>query len=137
MFQPIPQLQPGVPLHTGHKDEGSVNTNYYFASYGHGQSSGKTSGVAGKKRIDKVKLTGTESLTPKQAIMIAAMQPKSSGKMSVNTGHSSKGSTHSKIPSSQQRNEYLSTQQTKNQYGGQFATNRSHQTTNKEQKMAA
>ena len=47
--------------------------------------------------------------------MLAAMQARGAGKMSANTGHSSsKGSTHSKVPSASQRNEYLSTQQTKN-----------------------
>lgn len=47
--------------------------------------------------------------------MLAAMQARGAGKMSANTGHSSsKGSTHSKVPSTSQRNEYRSTQQPKN-----------------------
>ena len=64
--------------------------------------------------------------------MIAALQSKGASKMSSNTGNSSsKGSTHGKVPSSQhQRNEFLSTQQTKNQYSSasiNYSTNRSGQ----------
>lgn len=91
---------------------------------------------SGKKRVDKLKVTSChpinngDSLTPKQAMMIAAMQQKGASKMSMNTGNSSsKGSTHSKVPSSSQRNEYLSTQQTKHQFvnaGHHQATTRSH-----------
>ena len=108
-------------LTTGHR---TTNNNYYMTSYGgqalkvgsqDGGSSVATS--SGKKRVDKLKVTSCQpnnngdSLTPKQAMMIAAMQQKGASKMSMNTGNSSsKGSTHSKVPSSSQRNEYLSTQ---------------------------
>ena len=47
---------------------------------------------------------------------------------------SGKGSTQSKVPQSSQRNEYLSVQQTKNQYGnGNYATQRGHQGKTKEE----
>ena len=74
--------------------------------------------LSGKKRVvEKLKVTASnapssDSLTSKQAMLIAVMQPKDKGasKMSVNTGSSSgKVSTQGKFPASSQRNEYLST----------------------------
>ena len=59
-----------------------------------------------------------ESMTPKQVMIMANLQSKGANKIAMIGGSSSgKGSAQSKVLQSSQRNEYLSVQQTKNQYG--------------------
>jgi len=85
--------------------------------------------TSGKKRVvDKLKIAmsngpTTDALTPnKQAMLISMMHQKDkvANKVSYNSaGCSGKASIQGKLPGNSQRNEYLSTQQTKSQIVGQ------------------